>query len=688
MSFVTALALFVGVLVGAPLAAHLFRRRRSEEVTFAPTRLVDPSPPAARRRSKLEDRALFAVRALSVLALAVLGATPLVRCSKLSLARKGGASVALAIVLDDSLSMRAPAGPGARPRFELARESARELLDGLESGDSVAIVLAGKPARVALATTPDLTAARETLAKLGPSDRATDLDGALALARGLVGEVPQPDRRVVLFSDLADGSPDGPELGEVEGVTLWAPLPSLVGELRDCAVLSAQRAGAKARARVACAKQPGGSPEADAKQLEGRTLELREGDRVLSVARESELREAVVAGTDVTLDVPEGAGESLVVSLRGDDAIDEDDHAPVMGTLRGAAIGVVSDAAESGIETGGASPVEQALTALELGVAQKPMPSPPERADELLGLAGLVLDDTPGLTPEARRALATFFEKGGVALVGLGPRAASAPLGTSFEPAVKGVVRWDAGGAAQKAKGASPTGAAWLGPSAGGLTELEPTGRAVLDPATLEGAEILATWSDGAPLLVRRQLGPGAVLISTLPFGLGESDLPLRPAFLSLLERFVGSARARGGELRVEVGASFRVDGASAGKATRVPLAGEPALEIEAVREGELGRITPPRAGLYELEVDGVRSRRVATLSAVELDGRPRRLHPAARAESHGGAHRAVDASPYVAGVLLALFVLELGLRLFSKPREEELPAPEPARPASPGASA
>jgi hypothetical protein len=258
MSFVTALALLVGVLVGAPLAAHLFRRRRSEEVPFAPARLVDPSPPAARRRSKLEDRALFAVRALSVLALALLGATPLVRCSKLSLARKGGASVALAIVLDDSLSMRAPAGPdgrGARPRFELALEGARELLDGLESGDQVAVVLAGRPARVALATTPDLAAARETLAKLSPSDRATDLDGALALARGLVGEVPQPDRRVVLFSDLADGAPDGPELGELEGVTLWAPLPSLVGELRDCAVLSAQRAGAKVRARVACAKQ-------------------------------------------------------------------------------------------------------------------------------------------------------------------------------------------------------------------------------------------------------------------------------------------------------------------------------------------------------------------------------------------------------------------------------------------------
>ena len=55
----------------------------------------------------MEDRALFATRAAAVGLLAVLGATPLVRCSRLSLQRSGGASVAMAIVLDDSMSMRA-----------------------------------------------------------------------------------------------------------------------------------------------------------------------------------------------------------------------------------------------------------------------------------------------------------------------------------------------------------------------------------------------------------------------------------------------------------------------------------------------------------------------------------------------------------------------------------------------------
>jgi hypothetical protein len=107
MSFLTLSALGIALLVGAPVLAHLLRRRRAEERPFPAARLVPPTLPAARRRSMLEDRALFSVRALAVLGLALLGATPFIRCSRLAIARRSGASVALAVVLDDSLSMRA-----------------------------------------------------------------------------------------------------------------------------------------------------------------------------------------------------------------------------------------------------------------------------------------------------------------------------------------------------------------------------------------------------------------------------------------------------------------------------------------------------------------------------------------------------------------------------------------------------
>lgn len=190
MSFLTLVALGIAVLVAAPYLAHRLRRRRADEVPFAPARLVPPSPPKARRRSRLEDRSLFAIRAVSIVALALLGASPLVRCSRLALSR-GGASVAVAIVLDDSMSMRAKDGTVARTRFERAKEGAQEILAALREGDAAAIVLAGAPSRVGLAATTDIAAAKAALEGVTASDRATDLDGALTIAQTLVGELPR-----------------------------------------------------------------------------------------------------------------------------------------------------------------------------------------------------------------------------------------------------------------------------------------------------------------------------------------------------------------------------------------------------------------------------------------------------------------------------------------------------------------
>ena len=89
MTFAAIFALAIAGLVAAPYIAHRLRRQQAEERPFAPTRLVPPTPPKARRRARLEDRGLFAIRGLSVIALALLGASPLVKCSRLALSRSG-----------------------------------------------------------------------------------------------------------------------------------------------------------------------------------------------------------------------------------------------------------------------------------------------------------------------------------------------------------------------------------------------------------------------------------------------------------------------------------------------------------------------------------------------------------------------------------------------------------------------
>jgi len=78
----------------------------------------------------------------------------------------------------------------------------------------------------------------------------------LTLARELLRSVPHTDRRVVLLSDLADGTPNALPLGGGSDTTLWAPLPELEATDRDCAVTRADLRAGKVRARVVC------SPEA------------------------------------------------------------------------------------------------------------------------------------------------------------------------------------------------------------------------------------------------------------------------------------------------------------------------------------------------------------------------------------------------------------------------------------------
>jgi hypothetical protein len=651
--FVYLLALGVAVFVVAPYLAHRLRRRRGEEHAFAAARLVPPAPPRARRRSKLEDRALFATRALAVVVLAILGASPLVRCSRLALQRTSGASVAVALVLDDSMSMRAITS--GRSRFSRARDGARELLASMRDGDAVAIVLAGAPARVALAATTDLSAARALVDALPESDRATDLDGAVAMGRALIGQLPQVDRRLIVLSDLADGHPDGLPVGEGSDLPTWVAMPELREPAKDCGILTADRRGPRVHVRLACSH--------DATAV-GRELTLTDGDRVVAHG-------AAPSGQtgDVTL-MPASAEDGgtapeearLVAHLTGMDAIASDDAAPVVVEAGPVSVAVIADTAGELAATGGAPVVEQALAALELDIAVRPIPALPDRAEDLAPFAGVILDDPAGLTPEERRALAAFLDGGGVVLLALGPRVASAPLGASLEPIVTGAVSWSA----TPVPGVDPASA--VGPfaeSAAGLIDVASRERATLAPEDVGLFEPMLKWKDGALFAAKRTIGRGQVWIVTLPFAVDTSDLPLRPAFLAMLDAWVVEARMRAAPRRTDVGVTWACPSA------RSVLVEGPRGRVPEVRDAAGARVVPPVIGAYTVTVDGRKEVRVASAIVRELDLRPRAIAPKATGAGLGESHAAIDVSSTVALVLLALVALEMALRMRASARTE-----------------
>jgi hypothetical protein len=647
VTFLTTLALTVALLAVVPYAAHRLRRRRADIQPFPPARLLSASPPIVRRRSPIEDPALFAVRAASIAALAVLGATPFVRCTRLSLARPGGASVALAIVLDDSMSMRVRADKG-KTRFERACEAARELLASAREGDAVAVVLAGMPARVALAATTDLEAARKTLSETELSDRATDLDGALSVATELVAPLPQVEKRIVVLSDLADGRFDAPPLGEGSNVPVWLALTELRKPQTDCALTAADRTGGRVRVEVAC------GPGATAK---GRDVTLED-------AEGKDLGHALVnrdgARSTVTVRIADDSRKPTVAKLGGVDAIASDDVAPVLVEPGRTAVVVVADSADETPVTGGAPVAEQALTALKIDADVRPMPAFPDRVEDLAGALGVLLDDPPGLTPEQRHSLAAFASQGGVVLLALGPRAAAAPLGASFEPVLSGAVVWRD----TASKGADParvTGA--LAPDAQSLTELGAPRRAELPPDDLAELEVVAPWTDGVPLVARRSIGRGEAWIVTLPFAVDASDLPFRPGFLALLDAWVRAARRHGVDRRVAVGTPWVFPGTD-----HVEVRG-PRGPLSGTRTDGQWRFEPGDIGAYAVTDDGRTETRVAAPDIRELDLRPRASAPGAEGSGVGQRTARIDTSPAVAAVVLGLWTAEIVLRAWARRR-------------------
>jgi hypothetical protein len=381
----------------------------------------------------------------------------------------------------------------------------------------------------------------------------------------------------------------------------------------------------------------------------------------------------------LSIDVRASADGVDVVALTGAaDSIPDNDTAPVGVTASDLAIAVVADLSST-VVTGGRPAIEQALEALGAGVQVRPLPVVPETLEELSSFVAIVLDDPPGLTPEMRRALGSWLEKGGVALVGLGPRAASAPIGTSLEPVLSGGSRWETSAPA----GIDPQTAMVFGASAEGLTELHARGRSVFDNGPRSQLEVLARWSDGAPFLVQRPIGRGSAWAVSLPFSPDDSDLIVRPALLALLDRVVETARARGSTRRIEVGTSWSFD-----KATEVQVRNSAGL-VPVEVQGERKRVTPAVAGRYDLQLDGVAETRVAIVPERELDFRKRAVAEAAARSELGGTSSRVDISRYIAFGLLALLAAEMLLRAIMSVRERRLVVePVAARPSRPSIGA
>jgi len=203
MPFVHPIVFWAGAgAVSVPVIIHLLNRRRFRTRDWAAMRFLLESLRQNRRRLRIEELILLAVRCLVVFLLA-LAAGRLVGCTALEALPLGGAETETAVfILDDSYSM-GQRTPGGNLHTFVAAEIV-EQIERLPKGARVAIVRTSGAASggpPALKAITDVASVETYLKAQRLSDRRADLAEAVKSAGRLLKEEPGA-KRVYVLSDF------------------------------------------------------------------------------------------------------------------------------------------------------------------------------------------------------------------------------------------------------------------------------------------------------------------------------------------------------------------------------------------------------------------------------------------------------------------------------------------------------
>ncbi len=208
MSFITpALALAGIAAMAVPIIIHLLFRRRRQPVRWAAMQFLLEAIKKHQRRLHLEQILLLAVRMLILCAFGAALARPLLDDGGLL---DLGGSRTIYFVLDNGLSATVEDQQG-QSAFQHHQDRAVDIVEHLDPGDRVSLVLAAQPSRAPLSSPSlDHRAVIDLLRSLKPTEAATDLDGALLLLHTLLDERDDDDQEAVVYllSDFRAGSAD------------------------------------------------------------------------------------------------------------------------------------------------------------------------------------------------------------------------------------------------------------------------------------------------------------------------------------------------------------------------------------------------------------------------------------------------------------------------------------------------
>ena len=568
LSFANAAALGLIALVGLPILAHLSRQVPRDRQVFGALLLLERLVKRLRRRRRVKDRVLLALRALALMLLALAVVDPAVSWPG-GLPEFGGSGRVILLV-DRSLSMSAvDAGSTLNQR---AREEADRAIAGLPQGVLLGAVVYGDRAeRLTPALTTDHQRVRERIAEIEPSSETSDLRGALLEARRLLGGEPG---EVILLSDEAGPRVVAEAKGEIarliEARGAIYPIDIAPDAPRNVAVESAQWAEGLDGGRVVVRlRNYGDSPieiPCEVRLPDDRTIPV-----FVDIPPNGPAEETVTLPADAQGGIAEVRCEDP--DLPADDA--RFFHLPQAGATR--VLVVDGDPGETPTRSE-VYFLERALApwggthgdvAIDLTTPLGLMDLDPER-HRVVFLAN-VADPRP-FGPK----LTQFVRDGGSLVISAGDNVTAAWYNGALAPVLPAGFRkprslasgapGDEGAALQLPATDEPLFAPFARSGRGGFARVRAHTVLTLEPfAGTDEIRTLLTWEGGMPALVEREVGPGRVVIWTSTFDMGWTNLPLQAVFMPFVQRLVDVMGAQSGA------SAARID-ALVGEVVTVPL--------------------------------------------------------------------------------------------------------------------
>jgi hypothetical protein len=202
MSFLIPSLLGFLVLASVPIIIHLLNRRRFMRVDWAPMKYLKLTIKTNRRRLRIEQIILLALRTLAIIVLICAIARPVLSSTGLGAWLSGRSRTSRILVIDDSLSMGYQVD--RRPAFELAKAVAGELVRKIGTQDAVTAFVTSNPqstlVREAHLEDPNKLIAE--LAKLSVSDARSDWGGTFKAIDQYLAAAAFPVKEVTLITDL------------------------------------------------------------------------------------------------------------------------------------------------------------------------------------------------------------------------------------------------------------------------------------------------------------------------------------------------------------------------------------------------------------------------------------------------------------------------------------------------------